>query len=76
MAMSENEIFEIRIRKDGKLMMHGLSEELLDVAISVCPEDPWLAKRAAALRRSRKIRQLESEEKREGNVAAETDEGS
>jgi hypothetical protein len=53
--ISEEELVEIRIRPDGTILFHGTSEEFLEIAAQVCPNDPWLKNRVRvmeAVRRS------------------------
>lgn len=43
--VSEDELVEIRIRPDGSILFHGTSEEFLEIAAGICPNDPWLRER-------------------------------
>ena len=64
-STKQQESFEIRIRSDGQIQLHGISEELLEIAAELCPNDSWLMKRLDVIKQ--KNRQQNDMEEREYN---------
>ncbi len=56
-AMDPSTTIEIRIRPDGQVYFHGTSEELFEIAVALCPNDPWVVSRADALSTMRQYRE-------------------
>ncbi len=59
--MDLNNTIEIRIRPDGQVYFHGTSEDLFEIAVALCPDDPWVVSRAGALSAMRQCRESTDE---------------